>query len=611
MIWRFLRSFLAEAITSTSLSNGDCAVYQRPESGFLSRVAPAPDADGVVLVWQESESIFLKRYNRDCDDRGGGQIEVNRTRRFWVEPSENGLGDAAGLGGGATAVAWTVDGDVWVRVARPSPGDAGGGLGPLVRASGPDRYQRTDVRIVANPDAGGIFVVAWSSWDQDGDGWGVYARPFGPDGQPTGPERQLNVEWRHFQWQPQLAWCGHTLWAIWANGTGTSCSEDGTTGADCATGPFLRQVGADGNMSEMGAEINLTGTGPISAALSCDEAAKKAAVVWLDDGGKFIEWNYRDPEGGRPPATAEGAASPPAGARGGRASAPARPRAWKPIAALGHSPGLTTDSLGAAAAAGVTMVADKGVVVILTSDGYGTLDAQLLDYSPVNGGVIFPEHHLGNYVQFLRAAWDVGDDRALYVCWTIGGSIVDPSPNAFICLRRSLQWLMNADTSTDDVLLMFALTAAASFFVIFCCCKPCLRNSLRGGRGTARRSTLRRLAAQRQRPERRAPPAPQLRELREQLVQIPMVPVNPPPGDSASDADPGAASDSTSAGGESSARMGVGNVCPICQNEVPMRVAFRPCGHTACRDCVHQVVEINQTCHICRGPIEGVLPVYI
>src|SRR5262249_56751936 len=33
-------------------------------------------------------------------------------------------------------------------------------------------------------DAAGNFVVTWSSWGQDGDGWGVYGQRFAADGTP-------------------------------------------------------------------------------------------------------------------------------------------------------------------------------------------------------------------------------------------------------------------------------------------------------------------------------------------------------------------------------------------------------------------------------------------
>jgi len=56
---------------------------------------------------------------------------------------------------------------------------------------------------------------------------------------------------------------------------------------------------------------------------------------------------------------------------------------------------------------------------------------------------------------------------------------------------------------------------------------------------------------------------------------------------------------------------GSGRTCPICWCEVVMRVALQPCGHTACRDCVVRLVELHQACHICRGDVTSLMPVYV
>ena len=42
-------------------------------------------------------------------------------------------------------------------------------------------------------DAAGNFMVTWSSWGQDGDGWGVFAQRYDPQGNPLGKEFQVNT----------------------------------------------------------------------------------------------------------------------------------------------------------------------------------------------------------------------------------------------------------------------------------------------------------------------------------------------------------------------------------------------------------------------------------
>merc|ERR1712083_464192 len=106
----------------------------------------------------------------------------------------------------------------------------------------------------------------------------------------------------------------------------------------------------------------------------------------------------------------------------------------------------------------------------------------------------------------------------------------------------------------------------------------------------------------------------QARELREQLSRIPAgsPSLSPPPAiepqpttADVSRAEPVAATkgDATSPACQCS--------CPICLSDVEIRVALQPCGHTACRDCIARLVESNQSCHICRGPLEGVMAVYV
>jgi hypothetical protein len=53
--------------------------------------------------------------------------------------------------------------------------------------------------------ADGRYLVAWSSFDQDGDSWGVYAQGFDPAGAPVGGEFQVNTYTWWVQTQPRVA----------------------------------------------------------------------------------------------------------------------------------------------------------------------------------------------------------------------------------------------------------------------------------------------------------------------------------------------------------------------------------------------------------------------
>ena len=62
--------------------------------------------------------------------------------------------------------------------------------------------------------AGGGFVVAWGTFDLDGDGQGVFARRFGPDGTPEGDQFQVNTEWEGVQSQAAVAAFASGRWIV-------------------------------------------------------------------------------------------------------------------------------------------------------------------------------------------------------------------------------------------------------------------------------------------------------------------------------------------------------------------------------------------------------------
>jgi len=95
---------------------------------------------------------------------------------------------------------------VWAS--RDQDGDGYGIVGracTLTSGCGPERILNTYTRgaqhwpkVAALP--GGRRVVTWSSEDQDGDGFGVFARVFDPAGEPTGNEFRVNSRTEGNQW---------------------------------------------------------------------------------------------------------------------------------------------------------------------------------------------------------------------------------------------------------------------------------------------------------------------------------------------------------------------------------------------------------------------------
>jgi len=58
-------------------------------------------------------------------------------------------------------------------------------------------------KVAVAPD--GRFVVVWQSQDQDGSGWGIFARQYGTDGLPIGNEFQVNTHTNSDQTTPSVA----------------------------------------------------------------------------------------------------------------------------------------------------------------------------------------------------------------------------------------------------------------------------------------------------------------------------------------------------------------------------------------------------------------------
>ena len=104
----------------------------------------------------------------------------------WLNPGAPGAltrPDVAPLADGSFVVAWEalgVDGDATaVQLQRLSA--LGAPFGPRVVVNRVWSSEQTSPRIVPLAGTGNPYLVAWQSLDEDGDGWGVYARALKPE----------------------------------------------------------------------------------------------------------------------------------------------------------------------------------------------------------------------------------------------------------------------------------------------------------------------------------------------------------------------------------------------------------------------------------------------
>jgi hypothetical protein len=73
--------------------------------------------------------------------------------------------------------------------------------------------EQQDVSVSATADGG--FVVAWESWLQDGDGYGIFARSFDADGEASNVEFQVNSYTTEWQENPDIAVVDDGFVIVW------------------------------------------------------------------------------------------------------------------------------------------------------------------------------------------------------------------------------------------------------------------------------------------------------------------------------------------------------------------------------------------------------------
>ncbi|CAE7661286.1 unnamed protein product, partial [Symbiodinium necroappetens] len=532
-----------------------------------------------LVLRQDGARILLQQYSKSCKLDTSHDVVVNSSLSFLRHG--NGLADAVAFAkGDAIAVAWTVDGSLYLSICEAALNFLGGAADacsvPLLVASAKQGgvLSPGGVRLAAAEPASGAsgagrgVLLAFSTWEEDG--WGVSTRicDLSGCGQPLDLPRQAS------QWLPELAWCNDSLWALWLGNA---------TGQGSSSGPFRRFLGTSRAWSAA-VPVDLHADNGISAAATC--RGEEVVSLWLESGGAEVKWNYS-----KAPATAAAAFSAAAATAG----------SFRKLSATGPGgpPGLLAGAPGLGLGR-VAVVAKSGLMLLLSNSPSGKLQVQALDYASPRGPLLYPMHDIALAAQDVQvsmdcAGSDVECDGAL-ICWYFGGDLhTEPSSH---CSYRGLASLREAEglgtAGQFIILVMFAL------LFLMCVLKQC---ASQGGFGRNRALLQARHEAQeelQQRRQERAAAQARTQELRTQLAQIPLVPLG--------SAAPGQNEIASHASYTTSSSS---SPCPICQNEVLVRVALQRCGHTACRDCTTRLVDLAQPCHICRSPIEGVLPVYL
>eukprot|EP00930_Biecheleria_cincta_P048477 TRINITY_DN33772_c0_g1_i1.p1 TRINITY_DN33772_c0_g1~~TRINITY_DN33772_c0_g1_i1.p1 ORF type:complete len:620 (-),score=85.10 TRINITY_DN33772_c0_g1_i1:175-2034(-) len=588
-------------------STEDCSISVVWHDEIPARMIPVL-SDSLTLTWQDRMHIYLQRYGSNCGSIGA-QVVVNISTDFLGSPLESGLADAVRLEGSntATAVVWVLNGDVFVSVVRD------GQPGVAVRANSPTEGHCADARATPNPSSSG-FLVSWRSWREENHSWGVFACRFDAQGQPVQAAIQLNQDGGSLDRDPQLAWCSTSMWASWKR----DCIDEA-----CSAGYILRHLGDSSALRWKPREeiVVKTGNG-MSSALLCQ--GKNALLTWLEDdsGRMYVHWrNFSSvSRQAEKQSTVQDTVATRtwfdsfASSLGPDLSSLIRPLTVLPIFSAGNSYQLqrqmttvlessSSEKTGSRLRLGqpgpeleygrINMVAQGDFVMILSSSSQGKLEMRLLDFS--KGQLqMSGSHAVASGAQHARISLDTiaSGLPGIAMCWGFTGE--NEGDSKFQCLKKGSWSLVD-----NDIFGLGGLTIPALFGALFCIflvfrrCHAHGAGGLNGRNASAPRQSL---TLQRRREQART------NELRQQLGQIPLQPLASQPPPSAE----GATNEST----QRVATVLPSSECAICQQEVVMRVALRPCGHTACRDCTAELIRLVQPCHICRGTIEGLLPVY-
>lgn len=189
-------------------------------------------ADNVAALANGGFVVTWTSWSQDGSGRGilgqrfdstgapvGSEFQVNTvTADDQLEASVTGLTDGGFV---VTWGSWLQDGSQWGIFGQRF--DSGGvPVGSEFQVNTVTANDQESCSIAALQDGG--FVVVWESWLQDGSQWGIFGQRFDSGGVPVGSEFQVNSFTPDDQWQPSITALGGGGFVV----TWTSWSQDGS-----------------------------------------------------------------------------------------------------------------------------------------------------------------------------------------------------------------------------------------------------------------------------------------------------------------------------------------------------------------------------------------------
>jgi hypothetical protein len=241
----------------------------------------AMDADGdFVVAWEGYHDhyvwgIYMRRY------QSNGTPQGNESLVHWGY-----VPDVAMDADGNFVVVWSDDdwdqGDIHARQYQSDGTPLDGEFPVNMHTTG--NQNRPNVAM----DADGDFVVAWTSYGQDGDNAGVYARQYQSDGTPLGDEFQVNTHTTGRQRNPNVAMDADGDFVVaW-----TSYGQDGDS-----DGVYAQRYRSNGTPLGDEFRLNAYTTGNQKQPNVAMDADGDFVVAWTsygqdgDVGGVYARWN--------------------------------------------------------------------------------------------------------------------------------------------------------------------------------------------------------------------------------------------------------------------------------------------------------------------------------
>jgi len=224
---------------------------------------------GFVVTWHSNgqdgsgAGVYAQRYD-SAGNAVGGEFQVNTYEAGGQEQSS-----VAALADGGFIVIWTSYGQNDGDITAQRYDAAGNAVGGEFQVNSYTFTEQLMPSIAVLSDGG--YVIAWTSFEQDGSDYGIHAQRYDAAGNPVGSEFQVNSYTSSDQFDTSIA-------ALADGGFVVTWTSDGQDGS--GYGIYGQRYDAAGNA--VGSEFHVS--------TYTDSNQHDSSVAALDNGGFIVTW---------------------------------------------------------------------------------------------------------------------------------------------------------------------------------------------------------------------------------------------------------------------------------------------------------------------------------